>query len=388
MPDAPPPGQEQPESFWHYIGRALLVIVPIALLMMGLAWSGFLYRWEMLGLDPLLRFDTFKDPDVRIVQITDNDYINFFYETSPLNRGKLETLITTIAKAGPKLLVIDLDVTPTQAEKNKLSLPTQIQNDLRSSSNPNLVVIWPQTVERPSKTESDLILQPLPKDIPEGHLGIPLFPRESDGTVRGFLRYVPVNFRSSSVLWPSMPWAAFRGGSDSFKSNEYREEPEKTYFNFSGDRYAFDHTDAASILSRPKSADFRKVFGGKTVIVGGDFTAARDEYFTPIGPIPGVDLIAYALETEIRGGGMRPLQEVAVFFIDVLLGCLIASLAYQSKHPIRAVAIGVGLAIILPFVGSYLVFHSWNLLVQLRSCHSRRRHTHWNRSLERKESGD
>ena len=54
-------------------------------------------------------------------------------------------------------------------------------------------------------------------------------------------------------------------------------------------------------------------------------------------------------------------QEVAVFFIDVLLGCVIASVAYGTKLPAYKILFSILLATILPFIGSYVVFHSWNL---------------------------
>lgn len=346
--------QQQQVSFWLHMGKALLVIVPIAVVMMLLAASGSLYSWEMFGLDPLLRSQIYKDPEIRIVEITDYDYRNYFDETSPLKRETLKSLIVTIASAKPRLLVVDLDVTPTKAERQPL--PVQVQE-----ATPSQLIIWPQTTERVVTGSSELRLSPLPRNIEKSHLGVPLFPRERDGLVRAYSHYVPVEYKGLPRLWPTLPWEAFRGGTVSDKSREGQED--ELYFNFSGDRYAFDHTDVASIrrLDGSHSAALANNFKGKTVILGGNYAAARDEYFTPIGPLPGVDLVAYAMETEIRGGGMRRLQEVGVFLIDVILGCLIAGVAYGTKSPRLILAVSILLAITLPFLGSYLVFHSWNL---------------------------
>ncbi len=358
--------QEAPEQqgFWQYIGRALLLIVPIALAMMILAKSGLLYHFEMFGLDPLLRSSIYQSSSIRIVEITDDDYSDFFCETSPLDRAELKNLILGIAKANPNLLVVDLDVTPTKMERetaNFSPLPVQIQKELEDSRL-NTTIIWPQTIERPNKSSRELKLSPLPPSIQEGHLGVPLFPREPDGTVRGYLHFLPVESNGLPKFWPSLPWAAVRGGTVSPKNRDEKEkEEEKLYFNFSADRYAFGHTDAGSILRHLDSPDIKGALQGKIVILGGNYAAARDEYFTPIGPIPGVDLVAYAMETEFRGGGMRELQKIAVFFVDVLLGCLLATVAFHSKNRKWATALVIALAVLLPFVGSYLVFRSWNL---------------------------
>jgi CHASE2 domain-containing sensor protein len=347
----------QQKAFLKYMGKALVTIVAIALIMAVFVGKGVLYSLEMSGLDPLLRWSAFKDPDIRVVEITDEDYSKFFKETSPLDRKDLRAVILKIANAKPKLLVIDLDVTPTKDERdhNVTPLPVQVQNDV-----PGTLIIWPQTTARPHLYGSEIELPLPPAAIPSTHFGVPLFPRERDGMVRAYMRYVPVIYKNRPTSWPSLAWQAFRGGTASEKPRTEEEEPDLLYFNFGSDRYAFGHTDIESIMQRD-NAELASNLGGKTVILGGNYAAARDEYFTPAGPMAGVDLVAYAMETEIRGGGMRELQKIADFFVDILLGSFLAVVGYVIASNWLRIAASVLLGLTLPFIGSYLVFHSWNL---------------------------
>ena len=233
--------------------------MPIALIMMLLAGTGFLYHWEMLGLDPLLRSEM-KDHDLRIVEITDEDYSNYFCETSPLDRDVLSKLIGTIASAKPKLLVVDLDVTPTRSEPK--SVPLNIQ-----AAYPLQVIIWPQMTKSTGKAGSKLKLAPSLEGIAKSHLGVPIFPREQDGLVRSYQRFVPVEINGKQKFWPTLPWQAFRGGTVS-EDDGHEEEP--LYFNFGADRYALDHTDMASVMQDLTPSVLASNFEGKTVILGGN----------------------------------------------------------------------------------------------------------------------
>src|SRR4029079_18831636 len=63
---------------------------------------------------------------------------------------------------------------------------------------------------------------------------------------------------------------------------------------------------------------------GKVVLFGGAYRAARDQHTTSIGPLSGVQILAQAIESDLNGRGIRELNEIVAFSLDIALGVLLA----------------------------------------------------------------
>ena len=102
---------------------------------------------------------------------------------------------------------------------------------------------------------------------------------------------------------------------------------EKVIFNFYGDRYRFPIDQAGSFfqgadgeprllsqedLTRKTEIDEARkaLFEGKIVLIGGAYHEARDEYFTPLGVMKGVELNALAIQSDLGGGGIHEVNEI------------------------------------------------------------------------------
>jgi CHASE2 domain-containing sensor protein len=381
------PHVEPKDNYLSHLKRGMIVVFVIALIMLGLSWRGLLHQWEMFGVDPLLSSRTFKS-DIRLVEITDDDYAGLFEGRSPLSRQKLDQLIMAVAGAHPELVVVDLDVSDLPdrdlGEKPK-PLPEQVQDEISGLPERKPVVIWAQPVKAvagasrcpESNTPPAGILSATLAGVQSDErgqsdqLGVPLFPRDRDGVVRSYLRRLPIfnEQYGTCASWPTLPWAAHLASTKLRGGTAHRDHPEtddELYLNFSGDRYVFALTDAGSVLSETSSSDGRDKLAtgleGKTVIIGGTFEAARDRYFTPLGEMPGLELIAFALESENQGTGIRHGKEVFAFAFDLVVGVAIVSIWFRWKGW-PAIWSSIGIAIVLPIVCSYLLFSSWNFFL-------------------------
>lgn len=355
------------KKFRQYLNlNKWLLLGLIAVAFLFLEKTDALHRWGMFGLDPLLHGRIFKAPDIVLVEITDDDYNSMFHGRSPLDRSLIRQLVSTVAQGDPNLIVVDLDVSDPPKEgsnQSRTTLPAEVErgiNSLKLSKQPS--ILWAQTIKRIKDPGEKPILEPVPA-LKHGSFAPPLFPVDSDGVVRRYLRQIEVNHDGSCKLWPTLAWAAFNGGKTQADECSEHQEPEDLFFNFSGDRYTFDTTDANSIITMPSSggsnSQLERVFGGKTVVIGGNYGAARDEYFTPAGIRSGMELIAYALESENRSGGIRPASEIVAIVADLLFGLLIVWIGYYFRLPMALLLILVA-TFLLPILGSYIAFKTWS----------------------------
>jgi CHASE2 domain-containing sensor protein len=322
----------------------LSVSVLVHLLHQGIWFSPF----ETAALDSLLLQKQPKEAhDIIVVGINDSDYEELFKSRSPLDPGQLQALLEAIARGHPSLIGVDIDTSDPQFRG--LAAPQQPP------------VVWAQDAQFDIDGQCECF-GPLPVlgGLNPGLLtGIALMPRDADGLLRSYRRrfHTPVGWIPS--------FASRLVSTDHRKLREGRnagnEQGEELILDFAGDRYRFPRLNATDVLNTSKSLGWsernRGPLWGKIVLLGGSYRAARDEYMTPLGVMSGLDLTALATESELEGGGIKPVNQVVLAGLEILASILLVWIHWRL--PLIWALVGSLLAIPLAaFAASALVFQT------------------------------
>lgn len=307
-------------------------------------------------------------PAVVIVTITDDDYMNpaLFGGRSPLDSQLVRQLVEKILNGKPA--VVGVDVTTADAGYQTIDEVTV-----------NPQVVWVRAAI-PNVTGEDqsephwrldrVLGRDAAPDDPRS--GISLFPKDADGFVRRYYRRPALTTDVGSVAPASLFWATVQkycaAVSDSqcsrIRDDAATASSESRWFNFAGDRYKFRKIAAGAIDAVPPD-DFRD----KIVLLGGSFAEARDLYSTPMGPVAGVDLTAFAIASELQNGGITAANHVVMFVVDLIMAATVVSLSWLWPPGSRLNAIAIPAAIVLFAVaGSYVAFRalgSWASFIPL-----------------------
>ena len=139
--------------------------------------------------------------------------------------------------------------------------------------------------------------------------------------------------------------------------------------NFAGERFNFKPLsvqfvlDAAANSHTPGSVwGTQGLLTQKIVLLGGYYRQARDTEATAIGSISGLQINAQAIESELHGGGIRPMNRWLEFTFDLLAGCVIVIVNYRLRTRLaRALGLSVLLVPVLCLVASFLAFSAFAL---------------------------
>jgi len=278
--------------------------------------------------------------EIVIVEVSDDDYAELFRGTSPLDRQVLRKLIDSIAKGEPNVIGVDLDTSAPSFTDLELSAdwPT---------------IIWARDAQQASNSES-LVPSRILGDSPAGQAapsGLALLPRDQDGVFRRYRRV----FRIEGKNLDSFPWAIVKA----YLEKNPDEEDEELVLNFSGDRYAFRRIRASHVLQMSESPGWQQdsPIRGRICLLGGSYRAARDEYPTPLGAMAGVELMAHAIASDLRHGGIRHANEMTMIFLEMLAGYFLVFLHHRFR---LATALFISLVCIpiFAFSISYFAFSS------------------------------
>ncbi|HEY6766144.1 MAG TPA: CHASE2 domain-containing protein [Candidatus Sulfotelmatobacter sp.] len=330
--------------------------------------------------------------EIYIVEITDEDYKNIFCSRSPLDHAIVKDLIQSIAKAGPAVIGVDLDTGGDEWADYRA--PTRGTGD----AGPQTAIVWagvPTNLSDLGKAGSDFEVEcPLggsrsntwsgsDETLPSG-IGLVILPEDDDGRVRGHRRDFPdakltcgkgglyklvpfdvavkaacyKNWRCrQSLHHPSEPWTEKL-------VRFFQNRPlTKEYVNFWGERYRFQVIQASEFLN--PSPELKKaradLLQNHIVLVGGAYSAARDDYWTPFGSMRGVELLASGIHSA-ASGYILPSDWPPVYLfsivVDLALGIFviwIASILRPGTTNERIVAI---LGSIVPFYLLYKFYSS------------------------------
>lgn len=356
--------------------RAAPVILIFILLTSLLEYGGWLRSFETAALDTfVLLKKPLEDKHVVLVGITREDYREAFGGRSPLDPARLKEVIDAIAKGNPALIGVNLD---TSSESFRGLQPP-----------PAPVVVWARGAERATlRQQGDAGVAEIGEGLLRGVLpfvlrpeeerfsvsevlgrggnalpsGIALMPRDSDGAIRRYRR----SFKTWEPDAPSMDsfsWAVVKeyrkskGGTP----EQVEESGEVWVMNYAVKEHSFKPISVKEVLDSYQGAGWQGERGplkDKIVLLGGVYPESRDQHYTPTGPRYGVELLAYAVESDLQGKTIRPPRKYVVGLVGLLVGFVLtlvhARFGRCPKH-LRYTLVAVPL---LALLASLFVFSS------------------------------
>jgi len=139
------------------------------------------------------------------------------------------------------------------------------------------------------------------------------------------------------------------------------EKGARMLLNFSEPPHTEAHILSASDLLRMSSAEgwqSNPTFRDGIVMVGGIFVLSGDvSYKTPVSTRAGVQLFSDAIETELQGRPITPLNELLMVMFEIVGGYLLAAWHFVSKNW-SAVVFRVAAVPVLAIASSLLAFSS------------------------------
>jgi CHASE2 domain-containing sensor protein len=311
---------------WRHLLKATPLILTVSLITFLLAHFGWLQIMETGGLDTLMRLrKPVKPRDVSIVKITEEDYEQIFESRYPLNPVKLKLLIDAIARGKPKLIAVDIDTSHPDFRS--------LQPDPKWPP-----IVWAQSVSLPKNSNEKL--KPIPvlggQDI-RVPTGLAVLPNDSDGNIRHFRR----EFETTNGTLPTFPAAILatwreasaghpRSHESALQESKAEEEEHNLVLDLTGEVFDFNPHKASDVLTVADGEGWQTdgPLKDQVVLLGGEYAAARDVYRTPLGEKYGVELMAHAVESELQGRTIAPVNEVLMILLEVAAGFLLVILNY------------------------------------------------------------
>lgn len=329
--------------------------MPVILIITGCVllaeYAGGFQQYEAAGLDAILRGKTEQfSKKIFIVEITDADYREKFHSHSPLDRGTLGTLVQNLCSANPAVLVVDI-------ETERTGIPACEQ------------VAWVTPVETPAPMgsasffnwflgrESDIELRAKPGFHQFADKAVSVFPVDRDGVVRRYRRSFKLEGDGDA---PLISRVAAKVAAKKEKRDVESGEHETIIFNFAAGRYRFPIIESRQFLDgNPQTGS--KILAGATVLIGGNFSEARDRYRTPLGEMAGVELIAHAIDSELNALGVAEVPPYRGMLMDIAAGSLIAFLFWRLyvKPAFYTSLVGIPLAAMLFSALLFRHLHYW-----------------------------
>ena len=343
----------------EHFGTGFLVVILAAALTHALRNTTFMRRLEMVILDSWTSFQLPQESsDIAIVAITDEEYRAQFHNTSPLSPAKVADLLCAIAHSGPKVIGVDLDTAEwSAADRDRVR--EQCVTVHENSQTYRIPLVWALGgIEDPAGL---IQLNPVINSAPGDCFAPPAIIPDEDGVIRGSYREIVGGDRR----WPgfgSLIAAAREGSVRDCRTNGAiggSGRPNRFLINFRGDVKTFPHLNASTVLG----AAFTDAWEGdnplknKIVLLGGTFRAGRDRYPTPRGQMDGVNVMAYAIQSELPGGGIKQVPEALFLTTDLLIGFAVVMLTFFLKNAWTLLLIFLAIPF-LAFAASLLLYSS------------------------------
>jgi CHASE2 domain-containing sensor protein len=339
-------------GYWRHLWQAKWVILTITAATFLLSNAGTLDRFETAELDTFNILHSPADPQhVVIVAIDDADYKSTFRAVSPLSASGVQRILDAIVAAHPRVIGVDLDTAGTAELKTPADAPP---------------IVWGRDAVWDPARKQFSELPVLGGKDPARQMdvaAIAQLPVDSDGVIRRYRRTFPVEGDRPE---PSFPWAVTEKACPNHDTAECKsvdweaEEPRRgLVLNFAGHRFNFTPLSARFVLQGASLPVWKtnSPLRDRIVLLGGTYRAARDTYVTPVGTMAGVQLMAQAVEVEMTGGGIRPINEIAAVLFDLLSGAILVLIGYSfENHLGRTMLVSLLALVLLPLVSSYLAF--------------------------------
>jgi CHASE2 domain-containing sensor protein len=302
---------------------ALPGILVTILLVFLFSHMGVLHKLQTAVLDARMRLrEPPEKSDLVVVKITDEDYRELFYGVSPLSPVALGRLIEAISLGGPTVIGVDIDTSAPQFKNLPLPSPTS-------------PILWERNVkEVPESVEE----KPEPLEVlggrdhtyTEKYSGLTLLIDDAEDKVTRRYRRV---IETTEGPLDSFVWAvvqAFRGE----RTPPTKDATRDLFIRYYDDREggAGFRLSASQVMKMAKDRRLPddNPFRDKIVLLGGAY-AGEDLHDTPVGRRNGVDILAQAIETELRGGGDPAAGKAVTIFLEIFEGVLTVFLFHFFK---------------------------------------------------------
>lgn len=317
---------------WGGVRRALpwlLVASGITILAHNCGW---LRGFEATSLDTFVRLNPVSAEHVYIVGISNSDYQNMFAGKSPLDPAKLVDLIKAAESGEPEVIVVDLNTSDPAFGTVRLG-----QSRTKVIWACGATPVYSDDPFEPDRSGGqELAGKPLfrtgrilgsDRNPTDALWGIAIFPQDPDGLVRRYCREVSVLEGGSRepTLAPTLNWAAVKamGGA---QENGGGQRDQEMILRLSADRQFLPRICASDLLSIDKGQGWKKAVKGKIVVIGAYYDAAHDRHHTCVGRMPGVELQAQAIESDLKHGGIRPVSPVVLCVAQIVVSVLVVAI--------------------------------------------------------------
>ncbi len=299
--------------------------------------------------------------DLVIIAIDNDDYAQMFRRTSPLNPARVNQIVEAIQTFDPKVIGIDLDTedwNPRDAAAVR-STPGRL--------------VWARLFD--ADATGPLRISKLDKVLGSNGdqvcFGLTAMQADSDLRVRQY----PIEYHwthdGETSAYPSFPVVVHHLVSDGTcpKAGDPQVEEGRTEANwdenrllirYRGQRHEIRKISAGALMdtrvlasqapTNPAVERMRTLLSGHTVLLGGTYSAGRDSYPTPVGMLPGVEILGQAILTATEG----PIREAGsgLTWFDISLG--MALLLLSLNHPKLSAGINVALLLLLIPISGWL----------------------------------
>ena len=395
----PPPSNDNSRARIRQFGKrffsGMAIVSVIAFAMYLLTRHHIIFPLEVLGEDlvfggsPEKIVSDDKKPGVTLVEITEEDYgcPALFDGKSPLRRDLVYQLINKVAhpsdRAGePTAVVVDIDLSgswqrppPATYKAGDLACsngksfpftglpPLNVASDKLTFVEPTRIVRGPQGKSIPVLADSGFSLKLANNGEARG--AVSLFPYDWDHKARSFLKQVEVRKGTTGEdlmkceSLPTLAAVADKGGLPSvggWKDCEETSEEDRYFINFTKSR--IDHRYTASEVLTEKDISFHN----DIVVIGGSYNAGRDSYFTPIGPLAGMELVGLSINAVQNDKAIGETKELMAFVVDLLIGAVLVLLDISGLGVIGTV-LTLAAVVVLPLASSLLIFQTANLFL-------------------------
>jgi CHASE2 domain-containing sensor protein len=341
------PSIAQHRDFRRYILWGLFWMVICELIHLGLQQTPFYRQLENANLDALLAASNApslsgKDAkEVFVVVVTDDDFQNpaMFAGVSPLNPQKLAEVVEAVVASGPASVGVDFDTSLWDPAWRKS--PALLRQ--------GIPVVWARAALVPSEGEGPSRKLSIGDfNQSEGACyGVPTYFPDEDGRIREYQQRLRVN---KDEYFPSLSFNLLnvslnhKNCAQSISGTKTPKDAgiEPQLIGYHGGS-PFAHLPAGALLKLVQSPGWtdHNPLKGKVVLVGGAYREARDYYPTPLGYLPGVDILAHSVRSQLPGGELTHGPEwnlalgyfegvlllVAFYFIPLRWGLLVTLLA-------------------------------------------------------------
>lgn len=290
---------------------------------------------------------------VVIVSIKDDDYEKLFGSRSPLDPARLNCVIRAILKFEPRVIGVDIDT-------------TDVSFAGLDPANGDIPIVWGADAIEDQPGHLVEIVAPLGgRELPAQNFAAPfLMLPDSDDKTRHYQRELEIN--GTGV--PHFAWKIFSlydpaaaGSREASSDLRFIDFIDGVRENVMPHRI---NMPASTVLELAANNGAGDAFKDKVVLLGGYYHQNKAErgsdlHMTPLGEVFGVDLLASVVETEISGGGTKPVGRVGRIFFN-FVGFVVISFLF-FRFPFYKALIGSVIGIVV--VSLFTMFFYSNFLI-------------------------